>query len=358
MLFRRGSRRPAPPTPSFILLYHRVASPDFDPQCLAITPDHFRDHIRILRQRCLPTPLCDMWPPRSSGSGRCQVAVTFDDGYTDNLTAALPLLEAEEVPATIFSCGWRGDGRPPGFWWHELSGLVFGSDRWLQGPVEMTVAGETRVWSLGDRAEAGLQAVDTAWSVVRKDDPDVRYSAYRWLSAALKQAHPRQREEAMLRLEAWAGTPACSEVSEVASRLDAAELIRLAESPMITIGSHTMSHPVLAGMSDGEQFEEIHAARLQLEKVIGRDVATFSHPFGAYGDFDKTTLRVLNRAGVKIGCANYPGTVTASSGPYRLPRFLVRDCDGEAFEALLDRAGAWRGPSRTQRLKRLVREAL
>ncbi len=100
MRFPRGSRSLAPSTPPFILLYHRVASPAFDPQCLAVTPDHFQEHMRILRQRCLPVPLDRIWPPRPSASGRCPVAVTFDDGYSDNLTAALPVLEAEEVPAT------------------------------------------------------------------------------------------------------------------------------------------------------------------------------------------------------------------------------------------------------------------
>ena len=355
MRFPRGARNAASPAPSFILLYHRVACPAFDPLCLAVTPDHFREHMRVLRQCCLPVPLEGVWPPDPSGAGLCRVAVTFDDGYADNLTAALPALEGEKIPATVFSCGWRGEGRPPGFWWDRLAGLVFGTDRWLSRPLEISAAGETRVWSLEGGRGAVLQPLDTTWSVLREDDPDVRYSAYRWLSRALKHCDTEQREDAMRRLEAWAGDPIFSTVLESAPRLDADELIRLAGSPMIAIGSHTSTHPVLASLSAADQFEEVHSARFLLEAVTGRPVTTFSYPFGAGGDFDKTTMRVLEKAGVTLGCANYPGVVTASSGPYRLPRFLVRDCDGEAFEALLAQAGAWRNPGRTRVLKRLLR---
>jgi peptidoglycan/xylan/chitin deacetylase (PgdA/CDA1 family) len=350
----RGNSSLTTPLPSFILLYHRVADPEFDPLCLAVTPDHFREHMHILRQRCLPVSLDGVWPPRPFGSGPRPVAVTFDDGYADNLTSALPVLEEEEVPATVFSCGWRGEERPPGFWWDRLAGLVFGTDRWLIRPLEVAAAGETRVWSLEGETGAGLQPVDTTWSVLREDDPDVRYSAYRWLSRALRLSDAKQRQEAMRRLEAWAGDLVRSTVSEVAPRLDAGELIRLADSPMITIGSHTMTHPVLASLSASEQFEEIDSARLQLQAITGRPVTTFSYPFGTGRDFSATTLRALRKAGVTLGCANQPGLVTASSGPYRLPRFLVRDCDGEAFEALLASAGTYVPPRRTRSLKRLL----
>jgi peptidoglycan/xylan/chitin deacetylase (PgdA/CDA1 family) len=310
--------------------------------------------MRILRQRCLPVSLDGIWPPRSFGSGLRSVAVTFDDGYADNLTAALPVLEEEEVPATVFSCGWRGDGRPPGFWWDLLAVLVFGTDRWLTRSLEVTAAGETRIWRLEGETGPGLRPVDTTWSVLREDDPDVRYSAYRWLSRALRLSDAKQRQEAIRRLEAWAGDPVYSAVPDAAPRLDADGLIRLADSPMITVGSHTMTHPVLASLSAADQFEEIDSARLQLQAITGRPVTTFSHPHGTRGDFNKTTLRVLRKAGVTLGCANYPGLVTASSGPYRLPRFLVRDCTGEAFEALLASAGAYAPPRRSRSLKRLL----
>lgn len=84
-----------------ILLYHSISDSD-DP--LAIAPKDFEKQLRILRHVANPVPLSDIVghingqkniPDRS-------VAVTFDDGYRDVITEALPLLKKYQVPATIF----------------------------------------------------------------------------------------------------------------------------------------------------------------------------------------------------------------------------------------------------------------
>ena len=47
------------------------------------------------------------------------VAITFDDGYSDNLTVAIPILEQMRLPATFFICGdAASDGES--FWWERL----------------------------------------------------------------------------------------------------------------------------------------------------------------------------------------------------------------------------------------------
>ena len=86
-----------------ILTYHRVAEPGSSPFGLSVSPAHFEAHLAYLSTRCRVMPLlemarrlaCDDLPPRS-------VAVTFDDGYVDNLRNARPLLERYEVPGTVF----------------------------------------------------------------------------------------------------------------------------------------------------------------------------------------------------------------------------------------------------------------
>ena len=87
-----------------VLAYHRVATPEHDPWALSVTPEHFDEHMAVLNElgqvdrldAALATPL-----------GRCRrrrptFAITFDDGYVDNLVDALAILERHEAPATIF----------------------------------------------------------------------------------------------------------------------------------------------------------------------------------------------------------------------------------------------------------------
>ena len=52
-----------------------------------------------------------------------RVAVTFDDGYLDNVVAALPILERHEIPATIFVIG-NAVGRTREFWWDALERAI------------------------------------------------------------------------------------------------------------------------------------------------------------------------------------------------------------------------------------------
>ena len=62
---------------------------------------------------------------RTGKSIRGLIAVSFDDGYADNLTIAAPILKKNEVPATFFVvAGLLGET----FWWDELVGLVLDSE--------------------------------------------------------------------------------------------------------------------------------------------------------------------------------------------------------------------------------------
>ena len=86
-----------------ILSYHRIAAPSWDPWDLCVSPEHFEKQLEVLAHRAELVPLSDLASQLRAGRrGRPVVALTFDDGYADNLHVAQPLLERYGAPATVF----------------------------------------------------------------------------------------------------------------------------------------------------------------------------------------------------------------------------------------------------------------
>ena len=109
--------------PVIVLLYHRVTSLPADPEMLAVTPDNFRAQMRHLKDTIPVVRFEEDWTTVKKPS----VAVTFDDGYADNVLEALPILEDLGIPATFFvstgAIGTRSE-----FWWHELERIILDTE--------------------------------------------------------------------------------------------------------------------------------------------------------------------------------------------------------------------------------------
>ena len=108
-----------------ILLYHRVARERHDPWGQCVAPERFAAQMALLAEQAEVVPLARL--PGAIGRRRPSrplVAITFDDGYLDNLVTARPILERHGLPATVFLVsGWLGRDRL--FWRDELARLVF-----------------------------------------------------------------------------------------------------------------------------------------------------------------------------------------------------------------------------------------
>ncbi|MEO8677461.1 MAG: polysaccharide deacetylase family protein [Vicinamibacterales bacterium] len=107
------------PPGGIVLLYHRVATLETDPHRLAVTPAHFAEHLEVINELGVPMSVESMVERAPRGEvPPGAVAMTFDDGYADNLHCAAPLLARARVPATIFiSTGASESGGE--FWWDE-----------------------------------------------------------------------------------------------------------------------------------------------------------------------------------------------------------------------------------------------
>jgi len=313
-----------------ILLYHRIADPPIDPQQLCVTPGHFAEHLDVLGRTGRVLPLRELVRSLSTRTvRRGSVVITFDDGYADNCSEALPLLERYSAPATVFvTAGHVGSERP--FWWDELEQILLRTPS-LPSSIELRIDGEHCCFAL-DRSEVPWTAgerTDRRWSIATPDDLSPRHHAYRRLFWLLRPLAAAAREEALaaLRSQIRNGETPIRD----ARALTAKELARLGDHPLIEVGAHTMTHPALAHLPPESQWQEIQGSKGALEGALGRPVTSFSYPFGGDPEVGEVAPRLAASAGFEAACTTRPEAVMLGASPYRLPRFVVQDCDGEEF---------------------------
>lgn len=295
--------------PVIVLGYHRVASLQSDPHRIAVAPENFRAQMRYLRENFPLLRLEDDW----RGLRNPAVVITFDDGYADNLYEALPILEDTGVPATFFiTTGMLGS--PAEFWSDELERLIL--CRELPAPE----------FALRDAGYGG------SWPAA---DASQRQALHDHLHRLMLRLPPARRAQWLEQLRGWAGTG--GEGREGYLALTADELRRLAASPLVTIGAHSVTHTPLARLDEEEQRREIVQSKRALEEVTGKEVRLFAYPFGGYGQYDLTTLRLCREAGFSRAVTTFPGQAHRWSDPFQLPRQLVRDWDLETFAAMMER---------------------
>lgn len=97
---------------------------------------------------------------------------------------------------------------------------------------------------------------------------------------------PREKREYVKRL-GYADfceyiSKACSEKTLERSCMTKEEIKILAQHPLVSIQSHTVTHPILTSLSDSQLAKEIKESKSRLEAIIGHEVCYFSYPNGSY----------------------------------------------------------------------------
>jgi peptidoglycan/xylan/chitin deacetylase (PgdA/CDA1 family) len=280
-----------------ILLYHRVARIPSDPWSLCLTPEHFAEHLEVLRK--YRRVRLDRLNPGWSFGEKLTVAVTFDDGYADNLHEAKPLLARYSTPATFFiATGSIGETRE--FWWDELERIVMQSETPPRSP---DIVNETRE-EIYQRIYAELQPLSHA---VRRELLDEMLAAS-GQSAAARPTHQT------LTLE---------------------ELKQLAADDLFEIGAHTVTHPLLAAQPVETQDRELRESKSWLETLLERPVTSFSYPYGGSSHYSSETVQAVRRAGFERACTTNARPVSRSENRHEWGRINITDMDGDQFQQLL-----------------------
>jgi len=320
-----------PPAPKgLVLMYHRVTEGITDPWSLCVSPEHFREHLDVLGRLAKPTRLQELASDLRGGAiADRSVAITFDDGYVDNLHNAKPLLEDAGIPATVFiTTGYIGGDRE--FWWDELDRL-FLQPGTLPPTLEMIVDGTEHEWNLGD---AAVYSTDS-WRSHRdwkaeENPPTARHRVFLEVWRLLQPLSEEHRRRLLDMLRAWAGAEASVRPSHRV--MTATELVELAGSDAIEIGCHTVTHALLPDIPAPSVRAEVEESTAALDRLLGAAPKSFAYPYGAYS---QETIPAVRDAGFSCAVSTVETCVRATSDPYQLPRMEVRDWSGEEFERRL-----------------------
>ncbi|WP_374615134.1 polysaccharide deacetylase family protein [Sphingorhabdus sp.] len=85
-----------------VLMYHAIGTPALGDTLglFSLSPERFRQQMALL-SGWQQGRVIEFDPVALSGAG-CRVAITFDDGYLDNLEVAAPILSELRLPFTVF----------------------------------------------------------------------------------------------------------------------------------------------------------------------------------------------------------------------------------------------------------------
>jgi peptidoglycan/xylan/chitin deacetylase (PgdA/CDA1 family) len=303
-----------------ILMYHRIAYEPVDYWGLAVSPGHFEEQLAVLRRTRRPVPLMEFVHRLVDGSLPADaVALTFDDGYADNLAAGLPRLAAADVPATVFVATGYIDRREP-FWWDELARLILLES----GPkrFEVVMNGQQAIhFELGVEPPMDRDvAKSVPWTKSRRDVLEAIYQPIRLLEE-------EERRAVILKLRSSFAERAGN--ASLPRAMTSKEVRTLASSGIVTIGAHTVTHPTLAELEVDACRYEITESKLACEVLIGAPVTAFAYP---YGEFNAGTREVVKSAGFSFACSTLRGPALSTSDIFALPRIYVPDLHGDAFE--------------------------
>ncbi|MBX9711588.1 MAG: polysaccharide deacetylase family protein [Xanthobacteraceae bacterium] len=250
---------------------------------------------------------------RPRGNARF-VALTFDGAYRDFLNHAYPVLQRYEVPFSLYV--------PTGFvdniaqaWWLALEVIVARAPR-----IVLFMQGEERRF--------------------RADSAEQKYQVFDVLHAWMMQLPPAELSAAI--------TDLCSRYDvdlKAVSRdiaMEWSDLLKVAADPHATVGSATVSYPVLANVAAPQALREMKMGRTILEAALGHSCEEFAYPFGATETFSRRDVLLARDAG-------FASAVSARTG------LIVPG--GEADVMCLPRI-AWEGRPRSLRALRVVLSGL
>ena len=304
LLFKSGLcgaiRRAMPNRGLAILRYHAICGPEgyaYASPGICISPGAFEEHVKYLAANytVLSLPEATMMLRAKRPFPQNAVAITFDDGYADNLSAARTLVKYGINATFYITAGCMAGGEP--FWPSEL--------RYLMNAIR--------------RERITLSFADQTLEIDLSTD-ESRVAALNQLTKTFKGYPVPYREQLRAQLRTYASD---LEMPRVMLTWDE---VREMRALGMTIGSHTMTHPNLPNAGVAMARVELLEARLRLEREIDAPVTMFSYPNGGAERYLTPEIRqAVKETGYDAATTSRNAFAGSHSDLYALERIQVAE---------------------------------
>lgn len=293
-----------------VLLYHgvRPRAGEFG-TAQFVEPPAFERQMRYIRRRYnvlslnrLTSCLSEEGPlPKMSA------AVTFDDGYQNNITIAYPILKRYGIPFTIFTTTDFLDGKQQP-WWERFQYVLDNCG----AVIKLRIQGGTHRCDL-----RSLQG---------------KARTFRFFKALMTRSNRGEQETLLTALEDMTSLKGSATEPFMSWR----ETASLARDSIAEIGSHGVSHTTIARQRIEEVRHEVVESKRIIEMNINNGVTSFAFPNGQRGDFSSEAIGELRLARYRCAATGIEGFVSPGNSVFELRRvWIERDDDWPMFCAKL-----------------------
>lgn len=223
------------------------------------------------------------------------LSITFDDGYRDNFEYGFPILQKYRVPASIFVAVAPVD-RTILFWPDVVRFVCYNTNKTISSSMRFGPHGEFLL-----NLEGEPRRIETIKRLLRflKNFPEAHKRAALneladYLEVDLSDMH---RDMIM----DW-------------------DLIRELAKSGLTIGSHTITHPILRNLDSDALRDEIIRSKIMIEEQVGTEVRHFAYPNGTKDDLTPEIVRTVKEAGYHTGLSTIRGINYPGADPFTLCR--------------------------------------
>ena len=229
------------------------------------------------------------------------VVITVDDGYESFYHLALPLLIKANLPATVFLTTNFVDHKEM-LWPDRLDYAITNT---TIEKISFSLVGQPycfRLRNSADRAESRIRLIQ----ILRHLDNATRLAMVEELERQTSSSlNTTLQPPPHLKPMYWH------------------QVVQAVDTGLVSIGSHTVSHPVLTNCSVEEIRSELLVSKTMIETQLGQACKLFCYPFGTSNDFSPMTRQLVKEAGYTSALTTVVGMNNARADAYTLKRYMV-----------------------------------